>query len=404
MQTAKTILSSLFKGGKGYYIWMGSLSIFVLAGLVAYLFQVRDGLIITGMRDQISWGLYIGNFTFLVGVAAAAVLLVIPAYIYHFKPIKEIALFGELMAITAIVLCILFIMVDVGKPEVFWHLLPGVGRMNFPQSILTWDVIVLNGYLILNLAAASYIVYNKYHKRDYKLSVMLPIVFISIPWAFSIHTVTAFLFNGLNARPFWNTAVLAPRFIASALAAGPALMIIVFQVIRKHYKIGITDEALGRIAEWVTYAIALHLYLFGAEVFKEFYSDTHHVASIEYLYYGLHHHNKLVPWMWMAFLFNIIAFVLFLVPKFRANYKMLNVGCVLLFIGVYIEKGVGLVIPGFVPGTLGEIYEYSETLLEYLIVIGIWAFGAMFYTALIHTVIPIYRGEIVSRKLKKIED
>ncbi|MDH5716496.1 MAG: polysulfide reductase NrfD [Spirochaetia bacterium] len=400
MQTAKTIISSLFKGGKGYYIWMGTLSVFVLAALGAYVVQAQEGLIITGMRDQVSWGLYIGNFTFLVGVAAAAVLLVIPAYVYHFKPIKEIALFGELMAISALVLCILFIMVDVGKPAVFWHLMPGIGRMNWPSSILTWDVIVLNGYLILNASAAGYVIYSKFHKRDYKMSIMLPIVFISIPWAFSIHTVTAFLFNGLNARPFWNTAVLAPRFIASALCAGPALMILVFQIIRKHYKIEITNEALGRIAEWIAYAIGLHLYLFGAEVFKEFYSDTYHVASIEYLYFGLHHHHKYVFWMWLAMFCNFAAFTIFLVPKLRRNYKVLNVGCVLIFLGVYLEKGVGLVIPGFIPGTQGEIYEYNATFLEYTIILGIWAFGALLYTALIHTVMPIYKGEIVSKKLR----
>src|SRR5680860_1639174 len=209
-------LRQVFTGSRNYYLWVGFLGFWILLGLGAYVIQLKEGLIVTAMRDQVSWGFYLSNFTFLVGVAAAAVLLVIPAYIYNFKPIKEIVLFGEMLAITAIFMCIMFIMVDLGRPDRVWHILPFIGTMNFPASMLAWDVLVLNGYLFSNLAVVMYVMYRIAHNKDYSMAVVRPLVILSIPWAVSIHTVTAFLYNGLPARPFWNASILAPRFLASA--------------------------------------------------------------------------------------------------------------------------------------------------------------------------------------------
>jgi molybdopterin-containing oxidoreductase family membrane subunit len=384
----------ILKGNRQYYIWLAFLSMLIAVGAGAYAGQLDRGLISTGMRDQVSWGFYISNFTFLVGVAAAAVLLVVPAYVYHFKPIKEIVLFGELLAITAITMCIMFITVDLGQPLRVWHILPVIGGMNFPSSLLAWDVIVLNVYLGLNALVASYVVCKFFTGKEYKMSVVGPLVMLSIPMAVSIHTVTAFLYNGLAARPFWNASILAPRFLASAFCSGPALMLILFQIIRKVTDMEIEDSAIFKIAELIAYAMAINLFLLGAEAFKEFYSGTAHTEPIRYLYFGIHGKAKLVPWMWLATTLNVIAFSLFLHPRTRENFKTLNIGCIFVIIGVYIEKGMGLVIPGFVPDTLGEIYEYSPTLREVLITIGIWAAGAMLYTMLLKFAIPIHTGKL----------
>ena len=389
-----TALKQIFVGDRSYYIWVGTLGFFILLGLSAYLDQLDRGLITTAMRDQVSWGFYISNFTFLVGVAAAAVLLVVPAYIYNFKPIKEIVLFGELLAISAITMCILFIMVDMGRPERVWHILPIVGMMHFPQSLLAWDVVVLNGYLAINAIIAFYVLYRLSIGKEYSMSVIGPLIILSIPWAVSIHTVTAFLYNGLVARPFWNASILAPRFLASAFCSGPALMIILFQIIRRRSEVEIDDKAIFKIAELIAYAMGINLFLLGAEVFKEFYSGSIHSYPIKYLYLGLHGKDALVPWIWSATILNITAFFLFLSPKTRENYLTLNVACVFMIIGVYIEKGMGLIIPGFVPSTLGEIYEYSPTTPEILIAIGIWAAGALLYTLLLKFAVPIYTGKL----------
>lgn len=387
-------LRQIVVGDKRYYAWLVFLGLFIIIGVNSYVDQLQRGLISTAMRDQVSWGFYISNFTFLVGVAAAAVLLVIPAYIYNFTPIKEIVLFGELLAITAITMCILFIMVDLGQPLRVWHLLPFIGTMNFPASLLAWDVVVLNGYLAINTVIVFYVLYRLSIGKEYKMSVIGPLIILSIPWAVSIHTVTAFLYNGLSARPFWNASILAPRFLASAFCSGPAIMLILFQLIRRYSEVQIENRAIFKIAELIAYAMAINLFLLGAEVFKEFYSGSIHSTPIEYLYFGLHGKARLVPWIWFATFLNISAFFLFLLPKTRENFTTLNMACVFVIIGVYIEKGMGLVTPGFVPDSLGEVYEYSPTTQEILVAIGIWAIGAMLYTFLLKLAVPIYTGRV----------
>ncbi len=387
-------LRQIFIGDRTYYLWVAFLSFFILLGLSAYFDQLNRGLITTAMRDQVSWGLFISNFTFLVGVAAAAVLLVVPAYLYNFKPIKEIVLFGELLAVTAISMCVLFILVDMGQPARVWHILPFIGAMHFPASLLAWDVVVLNGYLAINAIIAFYVLYRLSIGKEYSMSVIGPLIILSIPWAVSIHTVTAFLYNGLSSRPFWNASILAPRFLASAFCSGPAIMLLLFQIIRKRSEVEIDNRAIFKIAELIAYAMGINLFLLGAEAFKEFYSGAVDSYSIQYLYLGLHGKYSLVPWMWAATIMNTTAFFLFLFPKTRENFTTLNIGCMLIIMGVYIEKGMGLVVPGFVPDTLGEIYEYSPTKSEILVTMGIWACGALLYTLLLKFAVPIYTGKL----------
>ncbi len=383
----------VFRGGKKYYAWMASLAVIALVGLGAWLYQLDHGLIITGMRDPVSWGLYIANFTFLVGVAAAAVLLVIPAYIYKWGPIKEIVLLGELLAVAAIAMCLMFVTFDLGHPERFWHLIPGLGILNFPISMLSWDVVVLNVYLMVNLVVPVYILYNAYQDREPNYKILWPLIIFSIPAAVSIHTVTAFLYNGFPSRPFWNASILAPRFLASAFCSGPSFIILAFQIIRKNTSIHIQDRAIFKLAEIVAYAMGINLFLLIAELFKEYYGGTVHLAPMQFLFEGLHGHNDLVPIIWTAVVFNVTAFLLFLNPKTRENFLTLNLGCVLTFIGVWIEKGPGLIVPGFVPSPLGEIWSYWPTLPEVLITLGIWAIGLMIYTLLLKVAIPIEVGE-----------
>ncbi|MFZ4855964.1 MAG: sulfate reduction electron transfer complex DsrMKJOP subunit DsrP [Desulfuromonadaceae bacterium] len=381
------------KGSKAYYCWVLFLLSLMAIGAFAYSQQLNEGLIVTNMRDQVSWGFYISNFTFLVGVAAAAVLLVIPAYVYHWKPIKEIAVLGELLAVSAIVMCLMFVTVDIGHPERFWHLIPKIGLLNFPQSLLAWDVVVLNTYLMINLTVAVFILYNKYYKREPNKNITTPLLLLSIPSAISIHTVTAFLYNGLGARPFWNSSILVPRFLASAFCSGPAFMILIFFLVRKYTKFKIEDEAIQKVAEIIAYAIFINLLLLGAELFKEYYTGSVHLAPVQYLFQGLHGHSALVPWIWTAMIFNVTAFVLFLNPATRRNNVTLVMGCILVFIGVYIEKGMGLVIPGFIPDVLHEIYEYAPTGIELLLSMGIWATGLLVFTMLLRVAIPIMNGD-----------
>jgi molybdopterin-containing oxidoreductase family membrane subunit len=380
------------RGNRAYYAWLGALAIAILVGLCAYAHQFRTGLIATNMRDQVSWAFYVGNFTFLVGVAAAAVLLVIPAYVYEWGPIKEVVILGELLAISAITMCLLFILVDMGRPDRFLHILPLLGSPNWPRSMLTWDALVLNGYLLLNLTVVVHILYRGYRGEHYNPKLIVPLVLASIPGAVSIHTVTAFLYNGMAARPFWNASILAPRFIASAFCSGPAVMIILFQILRRTTRIEVKDEAIFKVAELMSYAMFVNLFLLGAEVFKEYYSASEHLLYTQYLWSGIGTHRALVPFAWLALACSVTAFLLFLVPRTRRNWVTLNIGCLLIWAGVYIEKGMGLVIPGMTPDTLGEIYEYRPTATEWAIAAGIFGVGFLVFTVLVKVAVPIMTG------------
>jgi molybdopterin-containing oxidoreductase family membrane subunit len=394
----KKTLTLVVRGSKGYYLWCAFLLAIIAVGVKFYLEQLDAGLIVTNMKNQVSWGLYIGNFTYLVGIAAAAVLLVIPAYIYHFDPIKEIVVLGELFAASAIVMALMFVLADLGRPDRFWHIIPFVGILSFPRSLLAWDVIVLNGYFVLNTLVPIYILVKSYYGKEPNKKFIIPLILLSIPWAVSIHTVTAFLYNGLSARPFWNASILAPRFLASAFCSGPAMIIIIFQIIRKVAGMKIKNEALFKIAELIAYAMFINLFLLGAEIFKEYYSATIHLAPLEYLYQGLNGHHALVPWIWTALAFNVTAFLIFLVPLTRKYLVTLNIGCVLVIIGVWIEKGMGFVIPGFVPDPLGEIFEYLPNVTEVAISLGIWATGLLIFTLFMRVAIPIERGDFMHSK------
>jgi molybdopterin-containing oxidoreductase family membrane subunit len=388
----KGCVRQIVSGGTAYKAWVAFLLVTIVVGGISYAQQASGGLIVTNMRDEVSWAFYIGNFTFLVGVAAAAVLLVIPAYVYHWKPIKEVVVLGELLAISALVMCLLFILVDMGHPERFLHIMPLLGTPNFPRSLLTWDALVLNTYLLVNVVLVSYLMFKTYRGESYDKRIFLPLVLLSIPVSLSTHTVTAFLYNGMAARPYWNASILAPRFIASAFCSGPAVMIILFQALRKAFKFPIQDEAIWKIAELMSYAMFVNLFLLGAELFKEYYSATEHLLYTQYLWTGIGEHRTLVPFAWFALFCSVTAFVLFLIPATRRRFATLNLGCLLIWAGVYIEKGMGLIIPGMTPDTLGQIYEYRPTLMEWGVAAGVFGIGFLVFTLLVKIAVPILMG------------
>ncbi len=383
-----------FVGDWRYHLWMLTLTLIALSGLYAYCQQFVHGLVTTGMTDQVSWGLYIANFTYLVGLAAAAAMLVIPVYVYGNLHLHDVVIFGELLAVAVIIMCLMFVTVDLGRPDRFMHM---VWRFNFPMSMLTWDVIALNGYLLLNLHICGYLIYCAYRGRSPSKVFYVPFVFIAIVWAVSIHTVTAFLYVGLGGRPFWNSAIIAPRFLASAFAAGPAFIILTLQVVRRFTRHAVSDEALLTLRRIVQVAMLINMFLLACEVFTEFYTASAHVGSARYLYFGLHGRHALVPWIWTAIGMNLVATALWLLPASR-GLKLLNIACVLSIVGIWIEKGMGLIVPAFVPTPLGEIVEYVPTLHEIAICLGIWAFGLLLYTIFVRVSVPVLAGEVTYEK------
>jgi Ni/Fe-hydrogenase subunit HybB-like protein len=387
-------LRYVLKGGAKFYAWMGVLALLIVGMLYVYYLQNTDGLIVTGMTSQIHDGLYMANLVFLVGVAAGAVTIVFPAYVYHHEGLHKVTVLGEMLAVSAVIMVMMFVFAHMGRPDRLWHMIPPWGIFSF-SSMLGWDVLVLNGYLFLNLIIGFWYLYSKYAGRSVNKAVFMPLVYVSIVWALSIHTVTAFLLATNPARPMWFHSMMPIRFIATAFAAGPALIIIAFLIVRQNTRLWIDDSAIRLLTAIVTWCLGLALFLTMSEVVVEFYARTEHGNGLYYLMFGLHGAmTRLVPWFWSALLLMVGAFVLLLVPSFRNDMTRLPIPCAMAFAGIWIEKGMGLVVPGFIPSPIGEVTEYYPTFVEWLMTLGIWAFGFFLLTILLKGAIGILLGDI----------
>ncbi|HET9953698.1 MAG TPA: NrfD/PsrC family molybdoenzyme membrane anchor subunit [Polyangiaceae bacterium] len=390
------LLQGSFQGSRFFYVWMTALTAVALVGANAWAKQVAMGMGVTHMSDHVSWGLYIANFTFGVGLAAGAVMMVIPAYLYEDHEMHEIVLIGELLAIASIVVCLLFITVDLGRPDRFWHIVPGLGRFNWPISMLTWDVIVLNGYLLLNLHITGYLMYMRFLRREPNPRWYIPFVFLSMAWAISIHSVTAFLYSGLGGRPFWNSALLAPRFIATAFVTGPAFVIVLLQLLQRLGQLKVGAGPIRTLSSVMRITVLVNLFMLSSELFTSLYTGGAHAASVRYLFFGLHGHHALVPWIWSALALNLGSVVLLFVQRVTGRSLFLTLACIAAFSGVWIEKGMGLIVPAFIPSTLHEIVEYTPSLTEWKVTIGIWAAGLLVLTVLLKLALPVLRRSLDS--------
>jgi molybdopterin-containing oxidoreductase family membrane subunit len=374
-------------------IGLQAFRLFLLAGMIfgiyAYSHQAKYGLEVTGMSNIISWGFYISNFTFLVGVAAAAVMLILPAYMFHDPDFHRVVIIGEGVAVGALVMCLSFITVDLGGPMQAWHLIPGIGQFNFPSSILAWDVIVLNGYLLLNAFVPMYILYSHYMGRKADERKYRPFVFLSIFWAFSIHMVTAFLYQGLPARPFWNNPLMGPRFLASAFAAGPSLITLVLAIIHNFTDYKIEKNVFHKLRLIIVISAVVNLLMLFSEIFKEFYFPTHHSISAVYLFFGLDGHNALVPWIWTSITFNLLATLVLAFNPGDDNPKVLLPACAVLFTAVWMEKGIGLIVPGLIPSPMGEVVDYLPSWVELGITLGVLCLGIFVVSWLIRPALII---------------
>ncbi len=375
-------------GSRRYWAWLGALSAVILVGFLYYLRQLQVGLGITGLSRDVMWGLYIAQFTFLVGVAASAVMVVLPYYLHDWKAFGKITILGEFLAISAVTICMLFIFVDMGQPMRALNVI----LYPTPNSMMFWDLVSLSGYLLLN-AVIALVTLRAEQKSVAPPRWVRPIIIISIPWAISIHTVTAFLYSGLPGRSFWLTAILAPRFLASAFASGPALLILLCMVIRNMTRFDPGQEPIEKLALIVTYAMTINVFFVLMEVFTVFYSQIpEHMEHYEFLFVGLDGHALLVPWMWTSMILAVASLALLITPRTRKNEKILAVTCVMVFLSLWIDKGLGLIVGGFVPSPLGHVTSYVPTLPEMAITLAIWAVGFLMITVFYKIALSVTEG------------
>jgi Ni/Fe-hydrogenase subunit HybB-like protein len=372
------MLEKALAGGRKYWGLVALLIVLIGVAGVFYIKQWNYGLGITGMSRDVSWGLYIANLTFFVGVAASAVMVVLPYYLHNYKAFGRITILGEFLAVAAVVIAGTSVVVDLGQPTRVLNILLHPS----PNSILFWDVIVLSVYLLLNIVI-GWSVLDAERKGEPPRSWIKPLIYISIPWAISIHTVTAFIYSGLSARPFWLTALLAPRFLASAFASGPALLIILSLIIKRYTRFDPGKQALQMLAKIATYGLIITVFFLIVELFTSFYSNIPgHMMHFQYLLFGLDGYGRLVPWMWTSIILALIALVLLINPGTRRRENILVIACVAIFISIFIDKGLGLIIPGFIPSPMGTVFEYWPTVPEALISFGVWALGFLILTVL----------------------
>lgn len=370
------MLEKALKGGRGYWVWIAFLLIVAATGFFFYLRQLDYGLGITGMSRDVSWGLYIAQFTFLVGVAASAVMLVLPYYLHDYKAFGKITVLGEFLAVAAVIMCVLFIFVDLGQPSRVMNVL----LHPQPTSILFWDMIVLTGYLLINIVT-GWVILASNRKEIPPPGWVKPLIYLSIPWAVSIHTVTAFIYAGLPGRSFWLTAIMAPRFLASAFASGPALLIIFCLILRRYGRFDAGEKAIQALAKIVAYSLAVSIFFILVELFTAFYSQIpEHMDHFQYLFAGLDGYHKLVPWMWASAALAFVALAMLIIPPVRRKEGWLAIACAFVFVSLWIEKGLGLVIPGFIPSPLEAVTEYMPTGTEIGITLGVWTLGLLLIT------------------------
>ncbi|MBA3009441.1 MAG: polysulfide reductase NrfD [Proteobacteria bacterium] len=372
------MLEIAIKGSRNYWLWIVLLLAVMGAGAITYIDQFTNGLMTTGMSRDVSWGFYIANFTFLVGVAAGGVMVVIPYYLHDYEKFHRITILGEFLAVAALVMCLLFIIVDLGQPTRMLNVL----LYPSPKSMLFYDMLVLNGYLFLNIIIGWKVLEAERNQVEPPMWTK-PLIYLSIPFAIGIHTVTAYLYCGLPGRGYWLTAVLAPRFLASAFAAGPAFLIILCYIIRKFTKFDPGWDAMQTLAKIVCWAIIANLFFFVCECFVVFYSGIpSHMAHLQYLLFGYHGYHALVPWMWSGFILMTLGAIFLIIPKLRNNKTLLPITCAMIFIGAWIDKGLGMISGGFVPSPLHHVTEYAPTGKEIMITLAVYATGFLVLTIL----------------------
>jgi molybdopterin-containing oxidoreductase family membrane subunit len=368
------VIEKVLKGPVSFYAWLAALGGVITLGALVYLLQLFLGLRVTDLSRDVSWGFYIAQFTYLVGVAASAVMLVLPAYFHHYKQFKKMIILGEFMAIAAVIMCMLFIVVDMGQPQRVLNVI----LHPTPNSIMFWDMTVLTGYLLLNVIIGWVTLEAERHQVD-PPKLIKYFIYLSIFWAFSIHTVTAFLYAGIPGRHYWLTAIMAARFLASAFCSGPAILLLLAFVLKRVSGFEPGKEAVQTLAKIIAYAMGINVFFYALEVFTAFYSQIPgHMHPMVALFTGHDGHSLWVnTWMWTAAVLALVSLLLMALPATRDNEKLLPFTLIMLVLATWIDKGLGMLIGGFTPNSFEQITTYSPSIAELTIGLGIYAIGAL---------------------------
>jgi len=367
------MIEKVLQGRPSFYAWIAFLGGLIALCGIFYAFQITIGGL-KGLSRDVSWGFHIAQFTYMVGIAAGAVMLVLPAYFHNYTKFRKIIILGEIMAVAACLVAMLSIFVCLGQPQRVLNVM----LFPSPQSVLFWDMLVLFGYVFLNLFIGWITLEAERHQVDPPKWIK-GFIYVAIFWAFSIHTVTAFVFAGLPGRDYWLTAIMAARFLSSAFCSGPALLLLLIFVVHRLTGFDPGRDAVRTLTKIIAYAMGVNIFLFGLEVFTSSYSGVPGLGVAKTaLFFGRDGQFFWInAWMWASVAMAIVSFLLLAFPGTRDNEKLLPYTLLILVVSTWIDKGLGMLWGGFTPNPFGTITLYTPTFSEIMIAIGVYAIGAL---------------------------
>lgn len=333
MKETTQVGRSLF-GGRGLTIAIVVCAAIAVCGIALWVFQVVGGLAVTNMRNLASWGLYIVMFMFLVGLSAGGLIISSAPRVFGLKGFGGISKVAVWSSICCTVLAAAFVIVDMGQPLRIWEL---IVQSNF-TSPLMWDVTVIATYLTVSIV---YLVLTvRAEKGACSPRALRVISTVALVTAVLVHSVTAWIFGLQAGRGMWNTALLAPWFVSSALVCGVALVIIVVIALRRAGYMDIAQENIVKMAKLLGVFLCVDLYFFGCDLLTEGYAGGHGAEIVSMLVAG-----PLAPFFWIEVLGGIAAIAIAFTPQLRTS-ALLVVASLLGIVGIFCKR-VQLLVGGF---------------------------------------------------------
>jgi len=362
----------------GSMILLAVTGVIALAGIGLWIYQMSRGLYVTDMRNLTSWGLYITMFMFFVGLSAGGLIIATVPRVFGLRGFKSVSKIAVYLSICCTVLAAAFIVIDLGHPERIWHL---IAYANF-TSPLMWDVIVITAYLIVSIVYLRATL--RLEKGQGSEKALKTLSTVALVTAVLVHSVTAWIFGLQIGRAFWNTALLAPMFISSALVSGLALTIIVVLVLQKTGYLKADPESNSRMAWLLGIFVLVDLFL----LFCELLTAGFPLAGTEFEVVKSMLSGAFAPMFWTEVGGGIIAAVLLLNKKTQASAGLVALAAVLAVVGIFFKR-FQLLLGGFEFSNIeywsittgpaawsSGVLNYAPTLLEWGIVIGVIALGA----------------------------
>jgi molybdopterin-containing oxidoreductase family membrane subunit len=332
--------------GRRFYALVGVLLAVIVVGLSAWVLQLQSGLVITNMRNVISWGVYISLFAWFVGVSAGGLIVSSSAAVFRIKEWEPISKMANLIAAVVIALAAIAILPDIGRPDRILNL------FLYPNwsSPLMWDVTIIFTYLIISVSELLLLIRaDAMRKRGNEVSarrnssIVRVLAFVALPVAVLTHSITAWIFGLQISRPLWNTALLAPLFLASALASGLGLVIFVSILGNRLGATKVSKETVVGLGRLLGVIILVDLFLLASEYITAFWPG----APAETAPFVVEFFGPYGGLAWIQWSLAIASFALLVYPRLRNSLSAKFVAAAAILVEVFFYR-LELVIPAFV--------------------------------------------------------